>query len=238
MIFSYSSLSEPGPRPVNEDAVGIWAQSDGRLFVAVADGLGGMGGGAIASNLAIELLSRFVSEGRSLPDDFLSIFAEINSEIIERQDDHPANSTMATTLSLVLLDGRKLWGAHCGDTRVMISRGNGIKRLSRDHSEAQRFLEQGKLTRQEYLEYPRKNVLYSALGGKKPLEVQTFEFDIASGDWVLLTSDGVHQIVSTGELRDVALGASSPDDYLSRLREILAEKELGDNYSAVVVRAD
>ncbi len=55
MRFMTASFTEAGPRTVNEDNLGIWKLRNEGLAVAIADGLGGMGGGDIASRMAVNL---------------------------------------------------------------------------------------------------------------------------------------------------------------------------------------
>ncbi len=237
MTFLYASVSEKGPRHSNEDAIGVWRPSDDCLLAAVADGLGGMGGGNIASAIAIEVIDKTLVLNPNPSKNLLQIAEQIHREILIKQSESDDLKAMATTLSAVHLCKEALTGVHCGDTRVMIARGHGIKRLTRDHTDVARFLEQGKITKSEYLDYPRKNILYSALGAKKEPKIQLFHFGIEPGDWILLTSDGVHSQVSMAEFRNIANISTTPDEYVILLRHLLDKKCISDNYSAVVVHA-
>jgi len=235
MKFSYASICEAGPRPTNEDAVGVWVISDTRLLAAVADGLGGMGGGQFASAIAINVIAQSVYSSPNSCEDFLCLAEKIHGEIRKKQSDGAEFKAMATTLSAVYLGPEGLRGVHCGDTRIMVARGHGIKRLTRDHTDVARFLEQGKITKSEYHDYPRKNILYSALGGIKAPEIQTFEFKVEPGDWILLTSDGVHGRVSMIEFRDIAKYSSNPEEYMGALRKVLDKNGVTDNFSAIAI---
>lgn len=236
MTFLYASISEKGPRPSNEDSIGVWCLKDSCLLAAVADGLGGMGGGDVASAVAIEIIGKTLVNNTNPSKNLLQIAEQIHQEILIKQSDSEELKAMATTLSAVHLCKGTLTGVHCGDTRVMIARGYGIKRLTRDHTDGARFLEQGKITKSEYRDYPRKNILYSALGAKKEPTIQLFHFGIEPGDWILLTSDGVHGEVSMADFRNIANISTTPDEYVLLLRRLLEDKSIKDNYSAVVVR--
>lgn len=235
MKLTYACISERGPRPVNEDAIGVWQLGDSRLLAAVADGLGGMGGGDLASTIAISHLGGIVEQVAHDPSVLLTAAQTIHEEIRKQHQDATHLRGMATTLSAVFLSHGKLVGVHCGDTRVLVARGRGIKRLTRDHSEAARFYEEGKISLSEYRAYPRKNVLYSALGAAKPPEIQTFEFEVEIGDWIVLASDGVHQRIATRHLRDLAKAVATPEQFSAGLLEEIKIKGATDNFSAVIV---
>lgn len=234
MKYFFASFSGAGPRHANEDALGIWPLKSGGLIAAVADGLGGMGGGAIASKMAIDHIGRSVMAGIS-GQDLVAILQSIDSEIKANRSIGDDTRSMATTLSVVCIEEGVLIGAHCGDTRVMIARKNGVKKLTTDHTEAHRLLERGEITRDEYINYPRKNVLYSALGADKPLFVEKVNFRVEPGDWIVIASDGVHQRVSTKAFRDLSIRASSVEDYSLQLQALLDVVGVDDNFSAVII---
>lgn len=237
MRFDFSILSSAGPRKTNEDAVECWRLPDDSVLAAVADGLGGMGGGRCASVTAIEAVAQAVNEGRVSFCELLELVKSVHKAIQIKQAESPELRSMATTLSLVRLWGTCLQGVHCGDTRIMVARGRGIKRLTRDQTEVQRLLEEGQISANEYRDYPRKNVLYSALGSTKEPVFERIEFQLEPGDWVLLTSDGVHQRVGTAQLRDIALSATSASVFVQMVESAVEECGALDNFSVAAIRA-
>src|SRR6185312_16619286 len=130
MKFDVTAFSETGPRAQNEDEVGVWQLPDGRLGLSVADGLGGHAGGQFASKLAIETLGRaLITDGQV---DLIKIARSIHEELRGQQALRPEWGDMATTLSAVVLSDEGLVGVHAGDSRVIVSRGGGIRKLTED----------------------------------------------------------------------------------------------------------
>ncbi|MGS7843479.1 PP2C family protein-serine/threonine phosphatase [Stenotrophomonas forensis] len=236
MIVDYCHLSEAGPRARNEDSLGVWLESPNVQMAAIADGLGGLHGGAVASQLAISEIERLITSGDLPSDDLHGIFNGLHEEIIQAQTRSAENRAMATTLSFIQIEGGALKGAHVGDTRVMVARRNGIKRLTQDQTEAWRLLQGGLIDRSDYRTYPRKNVLYSALGAHRGIEVQEFSFDILSGDFIILTSDGIHQLLSMSEFRDIAKVSSTCAEFVGYVRREIEGRMPSDNFSIIVLR--
>jgi protein phosphatase len=232
VILKHAWISGKGPRPENQDSVGAWPLAGGGLAVSVADGLGGQLGGSRASRIAVEMFGKAVSEGTT---DLGAIFQRIHIEIKTEQRHSSELRNMATTLSAVALSDQTMNIAHCGDTRVVLQRGNGIRRLTKDQTETYRLFEAGKLTREEYRSYPRKNILESALGIDTELDVQCLSMELFEGDRVFLSSDGFHSKILLRELKHFSDRASDPDRLVNELRDLVEERGPDDNYTLAAI---
>lgn len=142
---------------------------------------------------------------------------------------------MASTLTAGLFTSNLLRGVHCGDTRVAIARANGVKRLTTDHSEGQRLFAAGKLTKDELIDYPRKNILDSALGARSEPQIDTFTFELLPRDKVFFTSDGVHGKVMLREVRDIAAQHENPEQFILELKDLVNSRVPDDNFSILAV---
>jgi serine/threonine protein phosphatase PrpC len=233
MRFDTASLSERGPRSENEDAVGIRPLGLNRVVVAVADGLGGHFGGKIASHLAVDSFAELAVNDASL--DLRNAVESIHIKIRSEQQRSPQHRSMATTLSAAIFSPGLMEFVHCGDSRIAISRGAGIKRLTRDHSEAQRLLDTGKLTREQFINYPRKNVLESALGVSGNLEIDTGVFPLTLGDRIFFTTDGFHNKILIRELYQVSHRFRSAKEAVIYLSKEMDQRGAEDNYSCACV---
>lgn len=140
---------------------------------------------------------------------------------------------MASTVTVTKLIGNKLIGANCGDSRTYLLRGSGVKQLSYDHSEVARLLREGKLTKETAVDYPRKNILDSALGAHKPLQVHEFECNLQIGDRIALLSDGVSSVVSK-RFPDLSVKYNSLNEYGASVIELVESRETRDNYSLII----
>lgn len=233
MRFSYATFSEKGPRAENEDAIGVWHLNDDWMAVAIADGLGGHLGGRRASEIAIEQFGSMLQE--PMIPDLRQIAHEIHTILRREQDQKLELRAMATTFSAALLIGNRMRLVHVGDTRIAIQRTGGIKRLTHDHTEAYRLLTAGKLTRQEYENYPRKHILASALGIHGNPQIDTVEIALEVGDRIFFSSDGVHNKIPLRELKAVSDRIQTPDALCAEVKDIVEGRKPEDNYSFIAV---
>ena len=234
MNISFALLSEPGPRPTNEDFLDCWTVQTGETLACIADGLGGMGGGDIASRLAVQEFKRFLTFKKIDATSLVDAARSAHEAIRLAQDTQPV-SRMATTFTGLAILGDSVVGVHCGDTRATIARGNGIKRLTNDHSEGQRLFEAGKLTKGELAIYPRKHILESALGDRDFPRIETFNFDIEARDRIFLTTDGVHNLVRLKELQKLSSQSKTPSELIKNVELEIESIGPTDNYSMLVV---
>ncbi len=178
----------------------------GRLAV-VADGMGGHEGGKIASTIAVETVRDVYLAGPGDdPGEALRVaFQSAHSAIQEYARQHPDLQGMGTTCTAVtVIDGRLLFG-HVGDSRLYLIRGLSISRLTHDHSQVARLVQDGLLTPEEASIHPQRNVLTAAMG----VDPATADFSetsvpLAPADILLICSDGLHGLVSDEEMLAIA----------------------------------
>jgi PPM family protein phosphatase len=233
MKFSTATLSEHGPRPENEDSVGIWPLGVDRIAVAIADGLGGHIGGKIASQMAVEMFADFAKRESNLG--LHNVAQQIHMKIRAEQSANPQYRTMATTLSAGILSADLMEFVHCGDSRIVAARNGGIKRLTVDQSEAQRLFDSGKLTREQLESYPRKNILESALGIQGEPKIDTGSFSILPGDRLFFTTDGLHNKIKIRELLFLTQECANAGEAITRLLLEMETRDAEDNYSCACV---
>ena len=235
MKISFASISEAGPRKVNEDSLDCWVSASGETDACIADGLGGMGGGDVASKLAVRTFRNHLQRFGICEETLLGGAREAHLKIREAQSAVQTHNRMATTFTAVSLSKKGILGVHCGDSRAAIARRNGIKWLTKDHSEGQRLFEMGKLTKEELATYQRKHILESALGDKEDPRVDSFSFDLVPGDHVLLTTDGVHNSVLLREMQYLSSISPNPDELAKRVANSIEQHGPSDNYSMVAL---
>ncbi|MDO6610653.1 protein phosphatase 2C domain-containing protein [Shewanella sp. 1_MG-2023] len=229
--MQYDSLSIVGPRVDNQDSLQI-QKSEDITFACIADGVGGNAGGSVASQLSVKKLMEAFESNIGLS---LELFANIDSCLKQAALQDDTLHGMASTLSACAVTNGRLIIGHCGDSRIMLLRKNGIKQLTPDHSEVEKLIREGILSRKEAVTYPRKNVLESALGASKELLFFGGEVNLEVGDRILLTTDGVHGVFSKRELRDLSLQASTPAEFISLIVNAGLEARATDNASLIVI---
>lgn len=234
MNITYATYTNQGPRAVNEDFLDCWVSKTGETIACIADGLGGMGGGDIASRLAVNKFKNFLTD--ITPDEKVMLAATYSAHEAIRfaQENNEANR-MATTFTAISLSNAGIAGVHCGDSRAVIARGQGIKRLTKDHSEGQRLFDAGKLSKKELLSYHRKNILESALGSGDLPKIDIIKFDLLPGDKIILTTDGVHNIIFLRELHALCSKSSTPRTLIDRTIQAVQAHGPIDNFSIIAI---
>jgi protein phosphatase len=190
-------------RSANEDA---YLAVEG--LAAVADGMGGHRAGEVASADTIEALGSI--QGSRLLDDLVRAVHLANRQVSERAERDPELAGMGTTVvvvGLVRRDGAdEVAVLNVGDSRVYLHATGELRQLTEDHSLVESLVREGRLTAEEAVNHPQKNVLTRALGVEPLVVVDAWLLRPCDGDRLLLCSDGL-----TNELDD------------TRIAEILAE---------------
>ena len=239
-----ASFSHDGGRDYNEDAVG---ESDAfgavRLFM-LADGAGGQGGGDVAARTAIAAAkTEFMRMPAYSPETLLRCIKTADMAVRNKQSDETRLARMASTFVALLVDyrQRKALIGNLGDSRCYIFRQNAVIAQSYDHSLVQRFIDAGLYPAEKLREHPKRNVLYASLGANEETIdpfVSAASIDLASGDGVLLCSDGVWELVdeeTLGRLHAMSATVSQWRDHVvAAVRGRMAPGH--DNFSALLVR--
>ena len=164
------------------------------------------------------------------------VVKEINAELRQAAD-RPENRGMGTTLTTALLVGPTLFIAHVGDSRAYMLRGGNLQQLTQDHSWVAEEVARGALTPEQAREHPRKNVITRAMGIEPSVQVDTGVVQMEQGDIFLLSSDGLHGLVTDAEISQT-LAQEDPQAACKSL--IKQANDLGgnDNITVVVARVN
>lgn len=246
-IVDKGSFSHQGGRPVNEDA--LLELGEIPLF-AVADGMGT--DGAVAAAMAID---QVISESEALQKLFEEVAEDRTStsrlRIVETFDalfnragrhvqsvsGERSSFGMASTLLVSAVVGSTAYVAHVGDSRAYLFRGGKLIRLTEDHSVAEFRYRRGRMTREEYLDSPERQVLYQAVGSGPEVDVDLAEVRLADADVLLFCTDG---LIRTLE-EDALIEALSSDDLTRAMKGLLAAGvalQPPYNLTAVAVRLE
>lgn len=215
-VAARSTLGLSASRLQNEDSYGIRQQisstGDSWILGVVADGMGGMAQGEVASNLAVQtVLETTINTDLNTAqkrDEWLVTLVSKANEVVSSQV-----RDGGTTLSIVFVLGKELAIAHVGDSRIFLFRKNQICQLSEDHSMVAMLFANGQISYEESIEHPDRNVLIKSLGSKKflsPGYVQTLSFfgsdfcrTLDNGDILILCSDGIWDLVPPTKLSEI-----------------------------------
>ena len=206
----------------------------GALLV-VADGMGGMNAGEVASEIAVNTIQEVFSL-----DDFSSIIdteehisqfltsaiVEADSRIKQRVVDDPETEGMGTTIVIAWVLDNKAHIAWCGDSRAYkFNKESGLTQLSKDHSYVQQLVDDGDLTPDEAFDSPFSNIITRSLGDIKSIAKPDYKlFPLADGDNIILCSDGLCGVCRDVEILETLNNIDS--DNITNYRDALINSAL------------
>lgn len=226
-------------RQQNQDTFSTKKLEDGRILALVCDGMGGARAGNIASTMAVELfVSHFESDRTDCPDEERMQHAAsiANDQVFLRSTQDEACAGMGTTMVAALVDEDRAVILNEGDSRAYHINTAGIVRITRDHSLVEDLVERGELTREEARSHPHKNLITRALGAEPILLADCFQQPVVPGDYLLLCSDGLSNVVNEQEMLYEVIHGGNSESCCQRLLDIALDRGAPDNVTVVLVR--
>jgi PPM family protein phosphatase len=227
-------------RKENQDAVCyICDERFGHHLLIVADGMGGAACGQVASQLAVQTIRQcFFSQTQpdlSINDRLYFAIIEANRMVLQRATRDRQCRGMGSTCAVLLLADEHAHLAHAGDSRIYLIRKGEIRQLTRDHSRAQRMLDDGLITEEEAFDHPERNWLDRALGLREEIkpDVRSEPIIMQEGDIFLLCTDGLTGLVRDEEIFRVTINAQVEDACEALIA--LANKRGGDDNITVAI---
>jgi len=234
-ITSYGITDQGKVRHANEDALFI---DDAHQLYAVADGLGGLPGGAEASQRIVELLGQTMSRVDSHEErvDLTELIIGIN-QIVAKEgfDAHPFTGA-GSTLTIGQIVGDQLLIGHVGDSAAYLLREEVLEQLTIDHTMAQELIDrQGESARAIMPpEYP--HTLTRCVGQGEILRVDNKRITIAPGDRILLCTDGLNKVLSDEAIKEELARSQSPEVTCRQLTQMANDNEGPDNITVIVIK--
>lgn len=231
--FSGTGVSDVGlVRSSNEDS-GFVAP-----FVAlVADGVGGAAAGEIASATAAYAVAATVLQRPGA--DAAAVVAEAyaaardNVRLGVQRDLNRLG--MATTLTMLVSDGRSVVLGHVGDSRAYLLRGGELRQITTDHTYVQHLIDSGRLSDRARSTHPWRNIVLRSLDGDpEGSGLDVTRLDVRVGDRMLVCSDGLTDLVDDARIEAV-LRAHDPEGAATMLTQQALAAGGRDNVTCVVV---
>ena len=158
-----------------------------------------------------------------------------NTAVYENSLLSPDMNGMGTTLVAAVLTGKRACFANVGDSRAYLLNGDGVKRITVDHSLVELMVQRGELTQEQAKSYPGKNFITRAVGTEPTIECDTFTQDLKSGDCILLCTDGLTNQLADQELLFEVVHGVHKSDCCRRLINIARDRGAPDNVTAVLI---
>ena len=216
----------------------------------VADGMGGMAAGEIASSTALLRLLELVAE---TPDWIMKMnqreyaatvmrrmtlrFRQIDDELREQGETDPSVLGMGTTLTVAATLGADLFLGHIGDSRAYLLRGEKLHQLTKDHTLAQALIDAGIAGPDDTSTRAMQHVLTAALGSMgERTDPQVQRLHLNDGDQLLLCSDGLTEMVADNDTAAVLADANSSQAACQALIDLALAAGGKDNITVVLAR--
>ncbi len=211
-MFVNPDLADRSPVSIQSDVV--LPLGDFGCLMVVADGMGGMNAGEVASAIAIETVkslfaadkisSELASSAKGRKRYLEFVIKEADKEIKKTARQDPDKEGMGSTIILAWLAADGLTVSWCGDSRAyLFNNGDGLRPLSEDHSYVQELVKAHKLEYVDTFDHPQGNIITRSLGDpSKGAEPETREFAVEEGDIILLCSDGLSGVLRDRKTKD------------------------------------
>ena len=196
-------------RDMNQDAYKTGLFREGGAWAVVCDGMGGVSGGQVASEICVNEVSSRIEKGyhqgmsmKSVKNLLVSAITAANIKVYETAEENPEYLGMGTTVvALVILNGFAAV-AHVGDSRAYFI-SDDIKQITKDHSVVQYLIDLGRITPEQAQTHPDRNVITRAVGVSSDVDVDVEIIPINQNEIVLICTDGLYEYVSCSEMFDV-----------------------------------
>jgi len=234
-----------GPRDEQQDAaICLSASEHGTALLVVSDGVGGQGGGRIASQKVTELARELWDERHGImldPARDLVTFCRKAHDQINEEGAKRGLSPRTTIVALYLTPARAYW-VHSGDTRLYRFRAGQLLERTEDHSVLQILVKQGMVAEKDMGTHPDQGMLLQSLGGEEYRPPAHGMADVFSEDGFLLCTDGFWERTKLEEMAELLICARSEAPLLLEqavARAVERNGPKGDNVTvAVALPAD
>lgn len=218
--------------------------------MVVADGMGGMAAGEVASSVALLRLLELVlqtpdwvmrmnqrEDAATVMRRMTTRFRQIDDELREQGEKHNTLRGMGTTLTAAASLGTDLIVGHIGDSRAYLLRGDQLHQLTKDHTLAQALIEAGIAGAHDTSTQAMRHVLTAALGSTgERTDPQVQRFHLNDGDQLLLCTDGLSEMVDNDNIAAVLMNARSSEVACQQLVDLALAGGGRDNITLVLAR--
>ena len=209
MLKTFSITDVGKERKLNQDYVFTSEIPVGKLanLFIVADGMGGHNAGDYASKYTIETIVEEIEKSKdtSVVKILEKAIQSANRHIRKKSQESEGLNGMGTTVVAATIHGDEMCVANVGDSRLYVIN-QEIKQITEDHSLVEEMVRMGGIRREQARSHPKKNIITRAIGAEDELEIDFFQVKLKKGDFVLLCSDGLTNMIEDEEIRMILQG--------------------------------
>lgn len=219
--------------------------TDAGTVMVVADGMGGLNAGEVASRITVDSIKEFLQNFEKTPasDDatrntLSKAILYAHKKVVAHSKEHAETQGMGSTVVIGFIARNKIYFSWSGDSRGYIFRQGRLQQLTKDHSYVQSLVDDGKLTAEQAFLHPESNVILQSIGDvDRAPQPDHVSFLLGDNDILLLCSDGVNSMLQDAEIEKVLADHTGS---LSQCAEKLVEaaNQAGgvDNITVMLVR--
>ena len=225
-------------RTANQDYVYASVEPVGSLpnLFVVADGMGGHQAGDYASRYIVENLVTYLqyTENSQIVPLLREGILKVNTQLYQESKEKPELSGMGTTLVAAVADENTLYVANVGDSRLYLVR-DRIRQVTKDHSYVEELVSLGRLERGSKDYKDKKNIITRAVGTEDKLLVDFFEVGLEPGDFILMCSDGLSNMLEDVEMEEIVGSDLELEEKAEKLITVAYDNGGKDNIAVVLV---
>lgn len=201
-------------RDENQDCVWSASLSDGACAAVLCDGMGGEAHGGLASQIAVDVISKRIlgtfsemMNRNSVRNLLIAAVSAANSSVVDAARKQPEGAVMGTTCVAAIVSGGRAYIVNVGDSRgyhLFTSEDSEcIQQVTKDHSHVRDLIDRGEITEEQAKLHPDRNKITRAIGAEEMVTPDYFELDLADGDMLLLCSDGLSSYGDDMDILDI-----------------------------------
>ena len=156
-----------------------------------------------------------------------------NMIVYEKSKEDEKYKYMGATLEILLIINDDIYIGHAGDSRIYRLRKDVLKKLTKDHSYIENLIEDGKITREEAVKHPDKNMVTKGIGNSKLVEPDVIHKKFKNGDTILMCTDGLTNMVSEERIKEIL---KEEGDVSKKLTDEANKNGGMDNITVVVIK--
>lgn len=242
LAWSVAAVTDRGlHRSENQD--NYYISPDQRVFV-VADGMGGLKGGARASKIAVEAVE---AQWKAKPPEYsdkdavqewlVEAVANANLSVFVAASQDESVQNMGTTIvAAAHTEANTLQIAHVGDSRAYLIRDGKTKVLTQDHSVVMEMVAKGQLTPEQFKNSPFRHYLTRCVGHSGNVEIDRTPVDLSSDDWIIISTDGLSAVLDEDQIFDVSKEIDTPEAVVEALLKSTLDGGAPDNVTILAIK--
>lgn len=239
----YGDTNIGNVRPKNEDAFVLKEVWGGTHLIAVCvDGVGGLGGGDVAADLAVRCISEHLYESKQTTYSLDALQAAVifanNSIYAQHYNPWLSQMSCVLTAALINLEDGKMDVCHVGDTRMYMLKNDVMTKVTSDHSLIGPLEESGEYTEEQAMKHPQRNIITRSVGkdilhwGTEYIQTHTLHLKPCT---LLLCSDGLYDMLHSSQMKRILQDPIPAEKRVEKLIDAALEAGGKDNVTVIVI---